>query len=212
MNKLIFYTNPQSRGRIVRWMLEEVGTDYETQIIEYGPAMKSEPYISINPMGKVPAIVHDGRVVTECPAILAYLADAFPEAGLAPPLAERHAYYRWLFFAAGPLEAAAVNKAMGFEVPDDPQKQGMIGYGNYDRVVSTLTKLLADTVYVAGDRFTAADLYLAAHLGWGMQFGTVPEKPEFQRYFERISGREAYRRAFETDDALVKQKAAESAS
>jgi glutathione S-transferase len=105
--ELVFYTNPMSRGRIVRWMLEEVGVPYRTEILAYGPAMKAESYRRINPMGKVPAIVHGETVVTECAAICAYLADAFPAAGLAPPLAERGAYYRWLFFAAGPAEAAS---------------------------------------------------------------------------------------------------------
>lgn len=208
MNTLTFYTNPQSRGRIVRWMLEEVGADYETHVITYGPEMKSEPYASINPMGKVPAIVHDGRVVTECPAILAYLADAFPAAGLAPPPTERHAYYRWLFFAAGPLEQAVTDRAMGFEVPDDARKQGMLGYGDFDRVVGVLRDLLAEATYVAGDTFTAADLYLGAHLGFGMQFGILPDDPAFRRYHERVIGRDAARRAAEIDDALVAESEA----
>lgn len=204
MTTLTFYTNPQSRGRIVRWMLEEVGADYETQVVGYGEAMKSEPYISINPMGKVPAIDHGGRIVTECAAILAYLADAFPGAGLAPPPAERHAYYRWLFFTAGPLEQAVTNKAMGFEVPDDPQKQGTLGYGSFERVIRTLAGTLAKTTaYIAGDRFTAADLYLGSHVGWGMQFGILPEEPAFKAYFERVGDREARRRAAELDDALL---------
>jgi glutathione S-transferase len=212
MSELAFYTNPQSRGRIVRWMLEEVGTAYETHVIDYGSQMKSEPYLSINPMGKVPAIVHDGRVVTECAAILAYLADAFPAAGLAPPLAERHAYYRWLFFAAGPLEAAVTNKAMGFDIADDPRKERTMGYGSYDRVIDTLESLLATTDYVTGDRFTAADVYLGAHVGWGMQFGTLPHKPAFQRYFDRVSDREAYRRGVEIDDALAESQASQAVS
>ncbi|HRE36661.1 MAG TPA: glutathione S-transferase, partial [Sphingopyxis terrae] len=103
---LIFYTNPMSRGQIVRWMLEEVGAPYQTQILGYDDSMKGADYLAINPMGKVPAIVHRGKVVTECAAICAYLADAFPDAGLAPPLEARADYYRWLFFAAGPLETA----------------------------------------------------------------------------------------------------------
>lgn len=203
MSTVAFYTNPQSRGRIVRWMLEEVGADYETHVIAYGPEMRSEPYATINPMGKVPAIVHDGRVVTECPAILAYLADAFPAAGLAPPPNERHAYYRWLFFAAGPLEQAITDRAMGFEVPDDARKQGMLGYGDFDRVVRVLRDLLTEATYVAGDTFTAADLYLGAHLGFGMQFEILPDDPAFRQYHERVSGRDAARRAAELDDALA---------
>ena len=106
MTDLTFYTNPMSRGQTVRWMLEEFGEPYETEILQYGTTMKPEPYLSINPMGKVPAVRHGGKVVTEVAAICAYLADAFPAAGLAPPVADRADYYRFLFFAAGPLEQA----------------------------------------------------------------------------------------------------------
>ncbi|MCB1997184.1 MAG: glutathione S-transferase, partial [Rhodoferax sp.] len=125
MPALTLYTNPQSRGRIARWMLEETGQPYETVVVDYGPAMKAHDYRAINPMGKVPALKIGDTVVTEVPAILATLADAFPDAGLAPPPAERGAYYRWLFFAAGPLEAAITNRALGVTVP--PEKQGFVG-------------------------------------------------------------------------------------
>ena len=101
---ITFYTNPMSRGQIVRWALEESGTDYETVVVEYGEDMKGPEYLAINPMGKVPAIRHGKAVVTECAAICAYLAEAFPQAGLLPNAEERAAYFRWMFFAAGPLE------------------------------------------------------------------------------------------------------------
>ena len=103
---LTLYTNPMSRGRIARWMLEEAGAAYDVVLLDYASTMKAEPYLSVNPMAKVPAIVHRGRTVTECAAICAYLAEAFPDAGLAPRDDERADYYRWLFFAAGPVEAA----------------------------------------------------------------------------------------------------------
>ncbi len=127
MSELVFYTHPMSRGRIVRWMLEEVGVPYRTEVLDYGPGMKEGAYAAINPMGKVPAITHDGQVVTETAAICAYLADAFPQASLAPALASplRAPYYRWLFFAAGPVEAAVTNKAMKFEIPEG--RSGMAG-------------------------------------------------------------------------------------
>ncbi len=201
MSKLVFYTNPQSRGRMVRWMLEEVGVPYDTEILQYGTTMKSPEYLAVNPMGKVPAIRHGETVVTECAAICAYLADAFPEAGLAPPPAERGAYYRWLFFAAGPLEAAIVNKSLGFEVP--AEKQMMAGYGNFDVTIDTLETAVTGTPYIAGERFTAADVYVGAHITWGMQFGTVPRRESFERYSERVTDREAYRRAAELDDAAA---------
>ena len=201
MSELVFYTNPQSRGRMVRWMLEEVGVPYTTEILQYGTTMKSPEYPAINPMGKVPAIRHGETVVTECAAICAYLADAFPEAGLAPPTRERGAYYRWLFFAAGPLEAAIVNKSLGFDVP--AEKQMMAGYGNFEITVDALETAVAGTPYIAGDRFTAADVYVGAHITWGMQFGTVPKRESFERYAGRVTDREAYRRAAELDDAAA---------
>ncbi len=207
MSDLIFYTNPMSRGRIVRWMLEEIGCEYQTEIIAYDTAMKSEPFITINPMGKIPVISHQGQIVTETPAILAYLADAFPQAGLAPALDQRAAYYRWLFFAAGPLEAAVTNKNMGFELTEEQQR--MAGYGSYDRVVDALTKNINTDSYVCGEQFTAADVYLGSHIGWGMQFGTLPKVPEFEAYYARISEREAWHRANEMDNALMPDQSAE---
>lgn len=198
---LIFYTNPQSRGRIARWMLEEAGAEYRTEVIEYGTEMKSPPYIDINPMGKVPAISHRGHVVTETAAICAYLADAFPAAGLAPAPEERGAYYRWLFFAAGPLEAAVINTHLGFEVP--AEREGMIGYGTYATVMDVLEAELAKTDYAAGSRFTAADVYLGAHIGWGFQFGTIEKRPSLVEYFARLAGRPARQRAEELDNALL---------
>src|SRR5690348_13385937 len=117
-DELVFYTHPMSRGRIVRWMLEEIGQPYRTELLEYGSSMKAPAYLAINPMGKVPALTHGTMVVTESAAICAYLADAFPQARLAPPSGDRArgAYYRWLFFTAGPLEAAASNNALGLVV------------------------------------------------------------------------------------------------
>lgn len=201
MPKLTFYSNPMSRGRIVRWMLEETGAEYKTKVIDYGPPMKAPDYLAVNPMGKVPAIVHGRATVTECAAICTYLADAFPEAGLAPPPDERAAYYRWLFFAAGPLEAAVTNRAMGFQVPED--KEIMAGYGTYARVIDTLEKVLPKQGYIAGERFSAADLYLGAHIGWGLEFGSIEERPGFADYAARVRDRDAYRRAVELDDALM---------
>ena len=197
---LVFYTNPMSRGRIVRWMLEEVGCEYTTEPLDYGTTMKAPAYLAINPMGKVPAIRHGDRVVTECAAICAYLADAFPEACLAPPTNARSDYYRWLFFAAGPLEAAVTNRALEIEVPTDQER--MVGYGTYSAVLDTLAQAIAASDYIAGDRFSAADVYVGLHIGWGMQFGTVEPRPGFDAYWTRVSDRDAYRRATELDDAV----------
>lgn len=199
-DELVFFTNPMSRGRIARWMLEEVGAPYRTEIVEYGTTIKAPEYLAINPMGKVPAIRHGVTVVTECAAICAYLADAFPDAGLAPETTERGDYYRWLFFAAGPVEAAVTNKSMGFEVPAD--KQVMAGYGSYNAVIDTLALAVSGRSYLAGERFSAADVYVGSHIGWGLQFGTIQKRPEFEDYWARISDREAYRQAKELDDAV----------
>jgi glutathione S-transferase len=202
-DELVFYTNPVSRGRIVRWMLEEVGRPYRTELLEYGTTMKAPAYLAVNPMGKVPALRHGDTVVTESAAICCYLADAFPQAGLAPPPGDRlrGPYYRWLFFGAGPLEAATTNKAFGFELP--VERKGMAGYGSLPEVIATLEAALAGREYLVGERFTTADLYVGAHIGWGMQFGTIEQRPAFERYHERISMRPAAIRAREIDDALA---------
>jgi glutathione S-transferase len=204
-DELIFFTNPMSRGRIVRWMLEETGCAYRTEILAFGPDMKAPGYLAVNPMGKVPAILHKGKIVTEGAAVCAYLADAFPEAGLAPPPLDRAAYYRWMFFAAGPVEAALSNKAFGFEVPADRQRA--IGYGSIENVVDTLDYAVTQSEYIAGDRFSAADVYVGSQIGWGMMFGTLEKRPAFEAYWQRISTRPAALRAREIDDALVPPKA-----
>ena len=205
-DELVFYTNPMSRGRIVRWMLEEVGQPYRTEILDYGTTMKAPAYLAINPMGKVPAIKHGDTVVTEAAAICAYLADAFPDAKLAPPSGSRlrGPYYRWLFFGAGPIETAALAKAFGFVVP--PERKGQAGFGSMEDVVNTLEGAVS-AGYLVGDSFTAADLYIGSHLGWGMQFGTIEKRPAFERYVGRFLNRPAAVRAREIDDALMPKKA-----
>lgn len=197
---LILYTNPMSRGRIARWMLEEVGVPYRTEVRDF-QTMKSPDYLAVNPMGKVPAIRHGDKVVTECAAICAYLADAFPQAGLAPPLQERSDYYRWMFFCAGPFEAAVTNEALGFEVP--AERRRMCGYGSMTDVLDTLEGAVSASPYVAGERFTAADVYVGAQITWGMMFGTIDKRPAFADYVARIGSREAYRRATDLDDAAM---------
>jgi glutathione S-transferase len=198
---LTLYTNPMSRGRIARWMLEEVGAGYDVVLLDYASTMKAEPYLSVNPMAKVPAIVHRGRTVTECAAICAYLAEAFPDAGLAPQEDERADYYRWLFFAAGPVEAAVTNRSLGVAPTD--QQQRMAGYGTYDRMVDVLDQAVSAHWYIAGDRFTAADVYVGSQVIWGAQFGSLPKRDAFDAYIARLTGREAYRRAAALDDAAM---------
>jgi len=200
MADLIFYTNPQSRGRIVRWMLEEVGQPYETEIIAYDQ-LKDARYLAVNPMGKVPAIKHRDHVVTECAAICAYLADAFPAAGLGPRENEKADYYRWFFYAAGPVEQAFTNKAAGWEVP--AERERMFGYGNYERVVAVLDELFSLHDYVCGDRFTAADVYVGSQIMFPMQFGMIPERDSFVRFRDRLQARDAYKRGNAIDEKLI---------
>jgi glutathione S-transferase len=206
-DELVFYTNPQSRGRMVRWMLEEVGQPYRTEVLDYGTSMKAPAYLAINPMGKVPALAHGDAVVTECAAICAYLADAFPQARLAPPPGDRlrAPYYRWMFFAAGPVEAAVSNKALGLVVPQERER--MMGYGTVDRALATLEDAVSQGQYLVGDNFSAADLYVGSHLAFGMMFGTIDKRPVFQQYVQRLTARPAFVRAQELDNALI-QKAA----
>jgi glutathione S-transferase len=209
-DELVLYTNPQSRGRIARWMLEEVGQPYRMEVLDYASTMKAPAYLAINPMGKVPALRHGDAVVTETAAICAYLADAFPQAGLAPPPGSkmRAPYYRWLFFAAGPVEAAVSNKALGFVVPADRER--MMGYGNFGQLMNVLETAVSAGNYLAGKNFTAADLIVGAQLGFGMMFGTIEKRPAFESYWQNIANRPAYLRAKELDDAKVAelQKAA----
>ena len=202
-DELVFYTNPMSRGRIVRWMLEELGQPYRTEVLDYGTTMKAPEYLAVNPMGKVPAIRHGDVVVTEVAAICAYLADAFPEAGLAPPPTDRlrATYYRWMFFTAGPTEAAVTNKSLGI-VPSDEQRR-MVGYGSLDEVMNALERAVSGREYIVGDRFTAADVYVGSHIGWGIRFGSFEPRPAFQSYLAGIMRRPAAVRANEIDDALI---------
>ncbi|HWE06916.1 MAG TPA: glutathione S-transferase family protein, partial [Rhizomicrobium sp.] len=177
-----------------------------TELLDFATTAKATAYLAVNPMGKVPAIKHGDVVVTESAAICAYLADAFPAARLAPPSGDRlrGPYYRWLFFGAGPVESAATNKAFGFVVPDD--RKGMAGYGSLAQVMDVLESAVSRGDYLVGGNFTAADLYLGSHIGWGMQFGTLEKRPAFERYWDRISKRPAAVRAREIDDALIPRK------
>ncbi len=195
-----FYTNPMSRGQIVRWMLEEVGEPYDQHFVDYA-VMGDREYASINPMGKVPAIVDDGKTVTECAAIIAYLAEAFPGADLAPREGEKADYYRWMFFTAGPVEQAITARSYKFEPTEEQGKS--VGFGSYERTVNTLSGHLADSDYVCGDRFTAADVYVGSQVMWGIMFGTLPAMPSFEAYRDRLSGREAYIRAKQIDTQMI---------
>ncbi|HOB12879.1 MAG TPA: glutathione S-transferase family protein [Novosphingobium sp.] len=198
-----FYTNPMSRGQIARWALHEAGVDYDQVLVDW--AAKPADLLAANPMGKVPTLVHhaaDGdRTITECAAICAYLAEVEPGASLGPTGSEAADYFRWLFFAAGPVEQAVVARSMGWEVP--PERQGMVGFGSYERVIDTLDAHLADRAFVCGARFTMADVYVGSQVDWGLTFGSIPPRPAFVAYAERLQARPAYKAAKAIDNDLI---------
>lgn len=206
MPALTLYTNPMSRGRIARWMMEELGEPYDTVVLDYGTTMKAPDYLAVNPMGKVPALKHGDTVVTEAAAICAYVADAFPDKGLAPPLGKRGDYYRWMFFGAGPLEAAVTAKSLGLLAPED--KKAMAGYGTFEDTIDALEYGVGRKDYVCGDQFTAADVYVGAQIGWGLMFKTIDPRPAFTDYVARLQKRPAARRANELDDAAMPKQEA----
>lgn len=187
-----FWTNPMSRGQIAHWMLEELGQPYTTNWVPWGQN-KSPDFLAVNPMGKLPTIRHDGKVVTEAAAICLYLADAFPQAGLKPQGAELADYYRWTFFAAGPVEHAVTSKAMGWSAP--AEREGMLGFGNFDQAVGALEGHLKSSAFVCGDTFTAADVYVGSAVDWGLAFKSMPALPAFEAYAARLQERPAYQSA-----------------
>jgi len=203
MAKFTFYTVAMSRGQIARWALHEAGADYEQQVFTWETRPAS--FTDINPMNKVPALVHHhgghDHVVTECAAICHYLAETHPDAGLLPDAHEKAAYFRWLFFAAGPLEQAVVAKAMGWEVPEG--RSGMAGFGSFDRTLDAADRWLSENQYAAGTRFTMADVYLGSQFIWGLQFGSIPERPSFRAYVDRLVQRPKYLEGLAIDQALI---------
>ena len=202
-DEVLFHTHPMSRGRIVRWVLEEAGCRYRTELMAFED-LKSPSYLAINPLGKVPAITHHGVVVTETAAICAYLADAFPAAGLAPALADplRGSYLRLLFLAAGPLEAAITDRALGVEVT--PEQSAFVGYGSHERLMAVIGQTLAAaSPWLLGERFSAADVYLGSQILFGLKFKTIAPQQAFQAYLQRLMARPAWQRATAADDALL---------
>lgn len=208
MSELIFFTHPMSRGRVVRWMLEELGVPYTVKTMEFGQEMKSPAYLAINPMGKVPAIQHGKTVVTEVGAICAYLADQFPERGLAPsPTSpDRGAYYRWLFFMAGPFEMATSALAYGWRI--DSSNVQAVGCGQVEDTINTLERELVKHPYICGDRFTTADVLASSYLWWETMQKHIPANSVFEDYIERTGSRPAAMRANALDDALAEKVAA----
>src|SRR6202011_5766851 len=172
--EIVLYYNPMSRARIVHFMLEEVGMPHRMELVRFDKGEHKMPaFQAVNPMRKLPALVHRGTAVTEAAAICAYLADAFPAAGLAPALdsPERGTYYRWMFFGAGCIEPAMMDRMLSRPAPSRPSANG---YGCYEDTVSTLEKALTPGPYILGDRFSAADVYIGSQNRFGLWMKRPP--------------------------------------
>jgi glutathione S-transferase len=204
-DEIVFYYNPMSRARTVHWMLEEVGQPYRLELLDFSKGEHKRPdFLAINPMGKLPALVHRGTVVTEAGAICAYLADAFPAAGLAPPpdSPQRGTYYRWMFFAAGCFEPAIIDHML--ERPASDRRSSM-GYGCYEDTVNVIEKAVTPGPFILGDRFSAADVYVGSQMGFGMMMKSLEPRPAFGAYLGRLAERPAFKRAIELSGKYMAQ-------
>ncbi|MEM8724441.1 MAG: glutathione S-transferase family protein [Pseudomonadota bacterium] len=210
MAEFTFYTVAMSRGQISRWALHEAGADYEHVIMDW--ETRPETFKDINPMNKVPALVHHhgghDHVITEAAAINHYLAETHPDKGLLPDAHEKAAYFRWLFFAAGPLEQAVMTKAMGWEVPEG--KNATAGFGSLELALDALDGWLKVNDFAAGNRFTMADTYVGSQFIWGLRFGSIPERPSFKAYVERCTARPKCIEAVAVDQKLIEEAAAQA--
>jgi glutathione S-transferase len=206
MEKITLYTNPNSRGRIIRWLLEECGADYEVVPVPYGEnGTKSADYLAVNPMGKLPAVKYGDAVITETAALITFLAELFPEKNLIPAVgtAERGEFYRWLMFALH-AEYAFMDKRFG--IPETPERKYSIGYGSFDEVVATLTTFLNGKEYALGDHFTALDLYLSGLIAWGIMRAQVLDMDsELGAFMKRHAARPAFAKSQALDAELAKQ-------
>jgi glutathione S-transferase len=205
MAEYTFYTNPMSRGQIARWALHEVAADYAQEIVEW--QKKPAKFLAANPMGKVPTIIHHtprgDRVVTEAAAICHYLAEMHPQANLLPKDDEMADYFRWLFFAAGPIEQAITSRMIKFE--PSAEQEPMVGWGSFERTVGTIEQHLGERAYVCGSRFTMADVYVGSAIDWGLTFGTLPPNEAFVAYAERLQNRPAYKAGKAIDNKLIEE-------
>ena len=219
MSHFTLYTNPRSRGRMVRWMLEECEATYEVVPVPYGEPMKSAAYLAVNPMGKVPALKVDDTVLTEALGICTWLAEQFPEKNLIPPAGhvERGEFYRWMCFALH-LEYAGMDRR--FQLPDnDPERRLGIGYGDFDTAFNTLREHLKTREYMVGDHATVLDLFYGGLLMHFMQpRGTDTDNPRNRPvlsiddpvlgpYAKRQTSRPAFARAAALDNELATRMA-----
>jgi glutathione S-transferase len=205
-SNLTLYHAAPSRSSTVLWMLEELGQPFELVVLDMKKSEQREPaYLAVNPMGKVPAVKHGDTIITESAAICTYLADEFPAAKLAPSIGDpaRGTYLRWMFFHGSAFEPAVIDHALKRE----PGSRQMLPYGDYDTTLNVLAGALTKGPYLLGDRFSAADVQMGSNLRWTMQFGIVPQRPEFVRYVELLKQRPALARAMARDEQLAAKPA-----
>ena len=203
MPQLTLYHAAPSRSSVTLWMLEEIGQPYEIKLVSLSDGDNLKPdYLAINPMGKVPALLHGDTVITEVAAICAYLADEFPDAKLNIPVGSprRGTYLKWLFFGPGCLEPAIVDRAAPRK---DPPRRAMLGYGDFDMTMDVVAKAVEKGPYLMGEQFTAADVVIGANIRWSMIFKLLPERKEFVDYAARLAARPATQRADAKDKALT---------
>ncbi|MGN6740371.1 glutathione S-transferase family protein [Dyella sp.] len=203
--RVTFFYAPHTRASGTLALFEELGVDYDLHLLSLKAGTQRAPeYLAVNPMGKVPAIVHDGALVAEQPAVFIYLADLYADKGLAPPIGDplRGPYLRWLVFYGSCFEPAIVDRAMKRE----PAPPSTSPYGSWEQVLDTLTAQLARGPYLFGERFTAADVLWGTALNWTTRFQLVPELPVIRDYIDRVLARPAMQRALAKDAEFAAQE------
>jgi glutathione S-transferase len=201
---IVFHHAPRSRSIIVQRMLEELGQPYRLHLLDLQKDEHKQPgYLAVNPMGKVPAITHKGVAITEAAAICTFLADAYPDAGLAVPAGDpqRGPYLKWLFFGPSCLEPAIVDRLL--KRPDGPP--GSLGYGSFDATLDVVAAAISGDGWLMGERFTAADVVIGSDLIWGMAVKMVPALPDVVAYAQRLQARPALQRVYARDAELAAQ-------
>lgn len=205
MSDLVLYHASPSRSSIVLWMLEEVGEPYDIKMLKLADTDQLKPdYLRLNPLGKVPTLVHKGVPITEVAAICTYLADEFPDRGLsvAAGTPQRGVYLKWLFLAPSVIEPAAMDKVFPRK---EPPRATAIGYRDLDTVLDVVARAVEPGPFLMGRQFTAADVVVGSLLNWGMMFGFVPKRSEFEAYAGRLNARPAAQRAAAKDKAVAAQ-------
>ena len=197
------YWSPRSRSISAIWLMEESGLPYERVLTDISTgAQKAPDYLKINPMGKVPALSDGDAALGEAAAICAYIADRYPETKLAPAVTDprRARYLQWLFFSPGCIEPAITDRAFPRQ---EQARRSMLGYGDFDTVMSVLAKAVEPGPYLLGEQFTAADVVVGSTLRWGLMFSLLPTRPEFMAYVGRFEQRPALQRATALDQELA---------